>query len=209
MLSVLAGLLVEVTATVPAAFDTGPESVSVTVMVKVAPTPTAVLAVSGLIVVEVVRAVTVTLAVAVLPVPPLVELTAAVVLVFTPVEAPFTFTENVQEVLDARVAPVRLTEPVFCAAVIVPPPHVPVKPFGVATTSPPGSVSVNATPLSAAVFAVGFVMVKLRLVLAFTAIAAAPKDLLMLGGATTDSVCCTEAVPADAVSVGVPAVVSL
>jgi hypothetical protein len=188
MLSVLDGLLLEVTATGPAAFDTGPESISVTVMVKVAPTPTGVLAVSGLIVVEVVRAVTVKLAAAVLPVPPLVEVTAPVVLLFTPVEVPFTFTENVQEVLDARVAPDRLTELVFCAAVIVPPPHVPVRPFGVATSRPAGSASVKPAPVSATVFEAGLVMVKLRLVLSFTGIEAAPNDLPMVGGPTTAKV---------------------
>ena len=57
--------------------------------------------------------------------------------------------------------------------------------------------------------AAGLVIVNVRLVVPFTGIAAAPNALLMLGGATTDSVCCTEAVPADTVSVGVPAVVSL
>src|SRR5438445_10983012 len=96
MLSVLAGLLVEVTATVPTGFDAGPESVSVTVMVKVAPTPTGVLAVSGLIVVDVVRTVTATLAEAVLPVPPWVEVTAAVVLFFARDVVPFRFTDGVE-----------------------------------------------------------------------------------------------------------------
>ena len=47
------------------------------------------------------------------------------------------------------------------------PPHEPLKPFGVATTSPIGNVSVNATPLMAAVFAAGFVMVNVRVVVAF------------------------------------------
>ena len=35
-------------------------------------------------------------------------------------------------------------------AVIVPAPHVPVRPFGVETTSPAGSVSLKPTPVSAA-----------------------------------------------------------
>jgi hypothetical protein len=89
MLSLLVGLLVEVTATDPTGFDGGPESASITVIMKFVPVPTGVLAVSGLIVVAVVRAVTVKLADAVLPVPPLVEVTAAVVLLFRPVEVPF------------------------------------------------------------------------------------------------------------------------
>ena len=209
MLSVLDGLLVEVTANVPTGFDAGPESVSVTVMVSVAAVPTGVLAVSGLMVVDVVRVVTVTLAEAVFPVPPLVEVTAAVVLFLAPEVVPFTFTEKVQEALAASVAPDRLTELEPATAVMVPPPQVPLRPFGVLTSKPAGSVSVKATPVSETVLAAGLVMVKLRLVVPFTGMEAAPNDLLMLGGATTDSVCCTEAVPADAVSVGVPPIVSL
>ena len=108
----------------------------------------------------------------------------------------------------ATVPPVRLTLPLPAVAVVVPP-HVLLRPFGAATTSPAGNVSVNATPVSATVFAAGLVIVKVRLVMPFTGIAAAPNALLMLGGATTDSVCCAEAVPADAVSVGVPPIVSL
>ena len=209
MLSVLVGPLVEVTATEPIGFDGGPESVSITVIMKFVPVPTGVLAVSGLIVVAVVRAVTVMLADAVLPVPPLVEVTAPVVLLFRPVDVPFTFTENVHEALAASVAPDRLTAPQPATAVIVPPPQVPVKPLGVATTIPAGSVSLKAMPVNATVFAAGLVIVKLRLVVPFTGIEAAPNDLLMLGGATTDSVCCAKAVPAEAVRAGAPAVGSL
>src|SRR6184192_1958895 len=62
MLSVLAGLLVELVAIVPAGFDLVPESVSVTVMVNIAATPAGVLAVSGLMVVDVARAATVSVA---------------------------------------------------------------------------------------------------------------------------------------------------
>src|SRR5262249_7879780 len=57
----------------------------------------------------------------------------------------------VQLPADAIVAPLRLTWFVPSAAVIVPPPHVPLKP-PVAIVSPAGSVSVNATPLSATLF---------------------------------------------------------
>src|SRR5689334_2107509 len=185
MLSVLVGPLVEVTATDPTGFDGGPESVSITVIMKFVPVPTGVVAVSGLIVVAVVRAVTVTLADAVLPVPPLVEVTAAVVLLFRPVAVPFTFTEKVHEALAASVAPDRLTAPEPATAVIVPPPQVPVKPLGVATIIPAGSVSLKAMPVSETVLATGLVMVKLRPVVAFTGIEAAPNDLLMLGGAIT------------------------
>jgi len=151
---------------------------------------------------------TVMLAEAVFPVPPLVEVTAPVVLFFVPEVVAFTFTEIVHELLIATAPPVRLTLPLPAVAVVVPP-QVLLRPFGVASTNPAGNVSVNATPVSETVLAAGLVIVNVRLVVPFTEIAAAPNALLMLGAATTDSVCCTEAVPADAVSVGVPAVVSL
>ena len=102
---------------------------------------------------------TVSVALAVLPVPPLVEETAKVVLVLSPGLVPVTLIENVQEAPAARVAPVRLALPLPGVAVMVPPPHEPVRPLGVATKSPAGNVSVNATPLSA-VEALGLVMVK-------------------------------------------------
>ena len=151
---------------------------------------------------------TVMLADAVLPVPPLVEVTAAVVLFFTPEVVPVTFTEIEHELLTATVPVLRATLPLPAAAVMVPP-QVLVSPFGVATTRPGGRVSVNATPVNATVFAAGFVIVKLRLVVPFTGIEAVPNALLMLGGATTDSVCCAKAAPAEAVRAGAPAVVSL
>ena len=106
-----------------------------------------------------VRALTVIVALAVLPVPPLVEETAEVVLVLSPGLVPVTLIENVQDAAAARVAPVRLTLPLPVAAVMVPPPHEPVRPLGLATTSPVGNVSVNATPASDEP-ALGLVMVK-------------------------------------------------
>ena len=108
---------------------------------------------------------TVKLAEAVLPVPPLVELTAPLVLVYCPDAVPVTFTTRVQLVLTAMLPPVRemLVEPATAVAV---PPQVLERPFGVETTSPVGSVSVNATPVSATVFAAGLVMVKVSVVVA-------------------------------------------
>src|SRR5438309_1451250 len=94
---------------------------------------------------------TFTLAVAVPPVPPSVEVTFPVVLVCRPAAVPVTFTENVQELLAAIVPLLRLIEFEPAVAVIVPAPQVPVKPFGVETTRPAGSVSLNATPVSATV----------------------------------------------------------
>src|SRR6185503_11817355 len=69
-------------------------------------------------------------------------------------------------------------------AVIVPAPQVPVRPFGVEMIRPAGSVSVNATPLSATVV-LGLVMVKLNEVEPFSGMLAAPNALAMVAGATT------------------------
>ena len=84
-------------------------------------------------------------AVAVPPLPPSVEVTLPVVLVFSPAVVPVTFTEKVQELLPASVAPDKLTPPPPAVAEIVPPPHEPVRPLGVATTRPAGNVSVKPT----------------------------------------------------------------
>jgi hypothetical protein len=129
-------------------------------------------------------ATTLTLAVAVPPVPPSVEVTLPVVLVCKPAEMPVTLTENVQLALAAIVPPLRLIVFVPAVAVIVPAPQVPVRPFGVETTSPAGNVSLKATPVSATVV-LGFVMVKLSEVVPFSGILAAPKAFAMVGGATT------------------------
>ena len=126
---------------------------------------------------------TFTLAEAVPPVPPSVEVTALVVLFCVPAAMPVTFTENVQLLLAAIVPPLRLIVFVPAVAVIVPAPHVPVCPFGVEITRPAGSVSLKATPVSAVAF--GLLMVKVRAVVPFSGMLAAPKTLVMLGGVTT------------------------
>ena len=95
------------------------------------------------------------LSVAVPPVPPSVEVTLPVVFVCCPAAMPVTLTENVQDVLAAIVPPLRLMTFVPATAVIVPAPHVPVRPFGVETTRPAGNVSLKATPVRATV-ALGF-----------------------------------------------------
>lgn len=82
---------------------------------------------------------------AVPPVPPCVELTFPVVLFWVPAVVPVTFTANVQELLAARVAPVRLITFVPAVPVIVPPPHEPVRALGVETTRPAGRVSLKPT----------------------------------------------------------------
>src|SRR5438105_2264060 len=127
---------------------------------------------------------TFTLAEAVPPVPPSVEVTFPVVLSFCPAVVPVTFTANVQELLAAMLAPDRLITLVPCVAVIVPPPQLPVSPFGVEITRPAGKVSVNPTPVSVVVVLL-FWMVKLRLVEPFNGIEAAPNALIITGGATT------------------------
>ena len=91
-------------------------------------------------------ATTARLAEAVPPVPPCVEVIFPVVLFCSPAAIPVTFTESVHELLCAKFAPLRLITLVPCVAVSVPQPHIPLSPLGVETTSPAGSVSVNATP---------------------------------------------------------------
>src|SRR5450759_1890552 len=99
---------------------------------------------------------TVMLAEAVLPVPPFVELTAPVVLFFTPEVVPVTFTERVHVLLIATVPPVRPTVVAPAAAENVPAQVL--LTFGVlATCRPAGNGSEKATPLSATVFATGLV----------------------------------------------------
>src|SRR5262245_13132467 len=105
---------------------------------------------------------TVRFAVAVLPVPPLVEVTLPVVLVYWPAAAPVTVTENWHWPLAAIVAPVS-EMPVGAVVVTVPPQIVAV---ASATVSPVGSVSVNATPVSGSTFAAGLVMVNVSEVVA-------------------------------------------
>jgi hypothetical protein len=125
------------------------------------------------------------LAVAVLPLAAFADVTAPVVLTRFPPAVAVTLTINVHEALAATVPPERLTLFEPAAAVMVPPPHEPVSPLGVATTSPAGNVSVNATPVSAAVLPAGLVMVKLKVVVAFRPICDAPNDLLIEGGSIT------------------------
>lgn len=77
------------------------------------------------------------------------------------------------------------------AKVREPPPQEPVSPSGVDTTSPEGSVSVKATPVNAlTVF--GFVMAKVRLVLALSGVCEEPNAMVRVGGVVAD---CAKAVP--------------
>src|SRR5260221_14557443 len=99
---------------------------------------------------------------------------------------PVTVTVKVQELAAATVPPARVTMFVPAVAVATPP-QVLVSPLGVATINAPGKVSVNATPVSATVFAAGLVMVRVNVVLLPTTMLAAPNALAMDGGATTAS----------------------
>src|SRR6266566_2782177 len=143
----------------------------------------AAVAVSGLMLVEVVRAFTFSVAVLlVAPGPLSVEVIAPVVLFFEPVVVPVTLNEIVHEPLAASVPAERLIEPDPAVAVVVPL-HVLLRLLGFATTSPAGKLSVNATPLRLVVF--GLLMVNVRLVLAFSGIEAAPNAFAIVGGVAT------------------------
>ena len=89
----------------------------------------------------------------------------------------------------AMVAPVNAI-PVGAVVVSVPPQTVA---EALATVKPVGSVSVNATPVKATVFAAGFVMVNVSDVVALSPIVAGLNTLAIDGGATT--VTLAEAVP--------------
>ena len=125
---------------------------------------------------------TVRLAVDVLPVPPFVEVTSTL-LFFTPAVVPVTFAETVQDAPGARDAPESETEDAPATAVAVPP-HVLLKPLGVATTSPAGKPSVNATPLNV-LLTFELLIEKLKLVVPFSGMLAAPNVFVMLGGSMT------------------------
>jgi hypothetical protein len=92
---------------------------------------------------------------------------------------PTTFSDTVQEALAASDPPESVKLPLPATAVLVPP-QVEVKPFGVATTTPDGNVSVNAKPVSA-VPALGLLMVKESADVPPTTIADGVKDLLSAG----------------------------
>lgn len=124
------------------------------------------------------------LADAVAPVPPSFDVTGPVTLFCAPVPVAVTFTLKVQDELPVRAALARLTVAAPAVAVMVPPPHPPVSPFGVETTSPDGNVSLNAIPLSDA-DEFGFETVKLNVVVPFAGMELAPKVFVIVGGATT------------------------
>src|SRR5258705_684085 len=116
-----------------------------------------------------------------LPMPPLVELTAPVLLSYEPTTELVTFTLTVQKLLIAIVPPVRETLPDPTAAVAVPP-QVLIRLSGLATTRFAGKLSVNATPLSGTVFAEGFVIVMFRVLIPLGAILIGLNAFVIVGG---------------------------
>jgi hypothetical protein len=121
------------------------------------------------------------LAVPVLPVPPLVEVTLPVTLVFGPEVLPVTVTLKVHIPLDAIVAPVRVI--VLGLVVVSKPPQVIVGP-DVTTVKPAGSVSVNPTPVSATV-EFGLVIVNVRVEVLPGIMIVGLNAFAIAGGATT------------------------
>jgi hypothetical protein len=107
------------------------------------------------------------------PFPASTEVTALVVLVCAPDAVPITFTAKLHEALTARDAPAKLTLLDPATAEIAPPLQLPVRPLGVATICPAGSVSVNPTPLREPPL-LGFVKVKVSDVAPFNGTLAAP-----------------------------------
>ena len=150
---------------------------------KMLDAPNALLMVGG--------AATVRLAVAVLPVPALVEVTAAVVLFFTPGVVPVMLTAIVHVPAAAIVPPekLRVVSPAFGAKV---PPQLVLAPGVEATAKPEGRGSVKATPRSC-FDALGLVMVNVSVVVPLGGMFAAPKALLIDGGDRTVTV--ADAVP--------------
>ena len=67
---------------------------------------------------------------------------------------------------------------------MVPPPHEPIRPFGVEITSPVGKMSLKPTPVSVVVVLL-FWMVNESEVLPFSGIEAAPNAFMITGGAVT------------------------
>jgi hypothetical protein len=131
--------------------------------------------------------ITVRLAFEVLPAPPSFEVTCTL-LFLTPAVVPVTSTAKVHDEPTpgdvVRVPPDRLMLPLPAVAVIVPLPHEPVT-FGVAaTTRPAGKLSVKATPLCVTLVC-GWLIVKLSVLLVFSAMLVGLNDLVMLAGEPT------------------------
>jgi hypothetical protein len=124
---------------------------------------------------------TVICAAAVPPFPASVEVTALVTLFCAPAVVPTTFTANVQEAPAARLAPERPTLFEPAAAIIVPPPQLPVRPLGEDTVRPDGKASVKPMPLKEDAV-LGFDRLRVSVVVPFKDTLAAPKTFAIVGG---------------------------
>ena len=128
-------------------------------------------------------AITVSIAIAVFPVPAIVSVTVTL-LVTVPGAVPVTLTENVQDPLAAIVPPESDMVPLPAVAVMVPAPHMPLRPLGVATSTPAGSVSVKATAVRGAA-AFGLEIMNVRVVVPFSMIVEGENAFVMDGGNST------------------------
>jgi hypothetical protein len=121
---------------------------------------------------------TVSMAVLLVPPAPLsFELTLPVVLFHTPVVPPVTVTMNEQLEVAASVPPLKLIR--FGDVVDTIPPQVAIGP-AVGTVSPAGNVSVKAIPVNPCA-GLGFVMLNVRLVVAFSRMLDAPNAFMSVG----------------------------
>jgi len=130
--------------------------------------------------------VTVSVSVAVLPMPPLVD-EAATLFVNVPSLVAVAVTVTLQLVFTGRDVRLKITLGVGrFVAVSEKPPRQVVDWFGGATNcNPAGNISVKETLVKGTVLTAGFVIVNVIIDVPFKATGSAPKDLVMVGGATT------------------------
>src|SRR4051812_34652997 len=127
------------------------------------------------------------LALAVPPLPPSFDVTAPVTLFCTPEPVASTLTVKLHEAAPARLAPTSATLAAPAVAVMVPPPQLPVRPFGVATTNPAGSTSVKPTPVNV-VAAFVLLSVNVSVVVALGRSVDVPNAFAIVAGVTAATV---------------------
>jgi hypothetical protein len=134
----------------------------------------------------------------VLPLPPFVDVTVPVVLLYDPPAAATTLTVIVQLLLAGMEPSLKLILPPAATAVKVPPQVLEVV-NGVAFINPVGYVSEKAAPLST-VLAFEFVKVNVSVEFTFATTGFGEKDFAIVGGAITVKFAVLEGVPAVRVS---------
>jgi len=117
---------------------------------------------------------------AVLPLPPFVDVTAPLVLFLFPLVVPSTVTVTVQLLLGRILPPLNVTD---VAVFVTVPPHC-AESGAMATLIPLGKLSLKSTPVNGTVLVGGFVIVKVRMDVFPTGMAAGENDLLMEGATT-------------------------